>query len=91
MNRSLKIELGAMMNLIDRASNADSSRSIALAKRTFKRSKVYKERLIKYLSDPDNEDKLDDLLAKYVIIQNAESIDVNSLMMLSKELLELLQ
>ena len=46
MKREIKIELGGCINLYERLSNEDAPRSIALAIRTFQRSKINREKIL---------------------------------------------
>ncbi len=65
MNKDLAIELGPYLNLFSRLVNNDTPRSIALAKRTYQRSTIDKEKILLVTKDADTSSKIGILLDNF--------------------------
>lgn len=62
MNRDLSIELGPYLNLFSRLVNKDTPRSIALARRTYQRSTINRDKIILNINDLDITSKVNKIL-----------------------------
>ncbi len=62
LNRDLTLELGPYLNLFSRLVNKDTPRSIALAKRTYQRSTINREKVLLGTRDSDTSSKISKLL-----------------------------
>ena len=87
-NNSLAIELGPILNLHQRIANEDSPRSIALAKRTFERSTINKEKIVDLAQSNDN--SLIDCLNNIILIQKKPPLNTQEFVQVVETLLSLI-
>ena len=89
MNNSLAIELGPILNLYQRIATEDSSRSIALAKRTFERSAINKQKIVD-LAQTNDVNSLIDCLNDLILLQKSPRLNTQEFLQSVETLLSLI-
>ena len=78
LNRDLSIELGPYLNLYERLINKDAPRSIALAKRTYQRSSINREKINKIINDQSISSEVNSLLNTVEELKKNKNFEPNS-------------
>lgn len=89
MNNSLTIELGPILNLYQRIATEDSPRSIALAKRTFERSAINKQKIVD-LAQTNDANILIDCLNNIILLQKSPRLNTQEFLQSVETLLSLI-